>query len=223
MKKQLLFLLLFIVTHVSAQVQISSSFGFITEGSFGKNARYTGGALELAGRVQINERLRIGGTLGLNKMRIALDAMAVNDVTKRTYGAVYKQIIPVSFGGEYYLSTRRMIKPYVGFDLGGYFTNYEVSVEPNYVFVAPGAPLKNSFNPGISPSVGLQLQDPIDRIGLYIRVKHTGIFYEGSGMTNLWAISGGVVIKIGKKIGWKPPVIEIKGGNVPYYEKKTVF
>ena len=59
---------------------------------------------------------------------------------------------------------------------------------------------------------------PAEQVGIFAQVKYTGITYA-EGYSNLISLNVGVTFKFGKKIGWKPPVIEVPE-TTPYYEKR---
>lgn len=218
MKIILLFLLIFVVEIANAQIQVSSSFGYVAEGGFVRNTTYTGTNLEFMARKQVSEKWRIGGTAGVTLMRLALEVQSKSDFTKKTFGNIYKTVVPVTIGGDYFLSTKRLFKPFVGLETGIFSTNYDVQISPNYSQLLQTLPPDNSINWGFSPSVGIQLQEPADRIGLFIKFKYTGIFYE-EGFTRQVGFQGGITFKFGKKINWKPPVLETKNEQTPYYVK----
>jgi hypothetical protein len=218
MKKLLLVLLLFPFL-TNAQIQVSTGFSYVAERSSGEEANYTGSGFDISLRQYLSERLKLVANTGINSMRVSLAVQSRFDYSTVVYGYYFKNVIPLTFGVEYYLWNKRFIKPFVGLETGMYFTNYDSEIDPNYRHYARNIPVGSSVNWGVSPSIGIHFQENADRMGLFLKLKHTGISYGKDGLSNMLNLSAGFTFKFGRKIGWKPPVIEIPN-EAPYYEKK---
>jgi hypothetical protein len=216
--KKLILICLFIPFLSTAQIQVSSSFSYAVEKGFGNEANFAGSGFELSLRKHLSETFRTTATLGIYDMRIALVAISNFDYSAKTYGHSYKMVVPMTIGGEYYLLNKKLIKPFIGLETGAFYTKYDSQIDENFRSFAPNLPTGECLNWGFSPSVGVHLQEFADRLGLFFKVKYTGITYS-EGYTNLVSLNAGVTFKFGKKIKWKPPVIEVPL-QTPYYEKK---
>jgi hypothetical protein len=216
--KKLLLIFILIPFLTTAQIQVSTSFGYAVEKGFGNDAKFTGSGIEISLRKHLSEQFRTTATIGAYDMRIALVAVSNFDYSAKTYGHSYKMVIPMTVGGEYYLWNKKLIKPFVGLETGAFYTKYDSQIDPIYLSIAPTLPTGECLNWGFSPSFGLHLQEFADRLGIFAKVKYTGITYA-EGYNNLISLNVGVTFKFGKKIGWKPPVIEVPE-QTPYYEKK---
>lgn len=217
--KKLLLLLIFFPFCINAQIQVSTGFSYVTERSSGDEPKYTGSGLDISLRQYLSERFKIVANTGVNDMRLSLAVQSRFDYSTVVYGYYFKKLIPLSVGAEYYLWNKKFIKPFVGLETGLYFTQYGSKIDPNYRHYAPNIPEGNSVNWGFSPSVGIHFQDNADRMGLFVKLKQTGISYRKDGFSSVMSLSAGLTFKFGKKITWKPPVIEIPA-EIPYYEKK---
>ena len=217
--KKLLLLLIFFPFCINAQIQVSTGFSYVTERPSGEKSNYTGSGFDISLRQYLSERFKIVANTGVNDMRLSLAVQSRFDYSTVVYGYYFKNIIPLSVGAEYYLWNKKFIKPFVGLETGVYFTKYGKKVDPNYLHYAPEVPTGNSVNWGFSPSVGIHFQDNADRMGLFVKLKQTGISYGKDGFSSVMSLSAGLTFKFGKKIRWKPPVIEVPA-EIPYYEKK---
>lgn len=216
--KKILLLLLLLPFLSGAQIQVSTSFNYTIEKGFGHEAPFAGSGLELSLRKHLSDKFRTTATLGLYDMRIALIAVSNFDYTSQTYGYSYKSVVPMSIGGEYYLLRKKLVKPFAGLETGAFYTKYDARINENYRNFAPNLSTGERLNWGFSPSIGVHLQEYADRLGIFAKVKYTGITYS-EGYSNLISLSAGITFKFGKKIGWRPPVIEVPK-ITPYYEKK---
>ena len=217
MKKRLLLFLL-IPFLSTAQIQVSTNFNYSVEKGFGNEANFTGSGFELSLRKHLSDKFRTTATTGIYGLRIALIAVSNYDYTSKTYGYSYKTVVPVTVGGEYYLLSKKLVKPFVGFETGAFYTKYDSQINESYRSYAPNLPIGQSLNWGFSPSIGVHLQEYADRLGIFAKIKYTGIAYS-DGYSNLLSLSAGITFKFGKKIEWRPPVIEVPE-TTPYYEKK---
>ena len=216
--KKLLLIFLLVPFLSSAQIQISTNFSYVVEKDFIKEANFAGSGFEVSLRKHLSDKFRTTATLGVYDMRIALIAVSNYDYTSKTYGYSYKTVVPITIGGEYYLLSKRLIKPFVGLETGVFYTKYNSQINESYRNYAPILPTGEYLNWGFSPSVGVHLQEYADRLGIFVKLKYTGITYA-EGYNNLVSLNAGVTFKFGKKIGWRPPVIEVSE-TTPYYEKK---
>ena len=219
--KKLLLLFLILPLLTTAQIQVSTSFGYAVEGGFNRNPSFAGSSMELSLRKHISEKVRLTATTGLYDMRTALVAVSNVDYSSKLYGYSYKTIIPLTVGGEYYLLSKTLFKPFVGLETGIFYTDRQLSINENYRSYASSSVSDCSgINWGFSPSVGLHIQESADRLGIFVKVKYTGMTAQScSGYTDLIGVSGGLTFKFGKKINWRPPVIEVPQ-ITPYYEPK---
>lgn len=217
--KKLLLLLIFFPFCINAQIQVSTGFSYVTERSSGDEPNYTGSGFDISLRQYLSERFKIIANTGLNDMRLSLAVQSRFDYSTVVYGYYFKNIIPLSVGAEYYLWNKKFIKPFVGLETGVYFAKYGKKVDPNYLHYAPEMSMENSVNWGFSPSIGIHFQDNADRMGLFVKLKQTGISYGKDGFSSIIGLSAGLTFKFGKKIAWKPPIIEVPA-EIPYYEKK---
>lgn len=216
MKKRLL-IFLFIPFLSTAQIQVSTSFSYVVEKGFNES-NFAGSGFELSLRKHLSDKFRTTATLGVYDMRIALIAVSNYDYTSKTYGHSYKTVVPMTVGGEYYLLSKKIVKPFIGFETGAFYTNYDSQINESYRKYAPNLPTGESLNWGFSPSIGIHLQEYADRLGIFVKLKYTGITYS-AGYNNLISLNAGITFKFGKKIRWRPPVIEIPE-TTPHYEKK---
>ena len=216
--KKLLLLFLLIPLLSTAQIQVSTSFNYSVEKGFGNEANFTGSGFELSLRKHLSDKLRTTATTGIYDLKIALIAVSNYDYTSKTYGYSYKMVVPMTVGGEYYLLSKKLVKPFVGFETGAFYTKYDSQINESYRSYAPNLPIGQSLNWGFSPSIGVHLQEYADRLGIFAKIKYTGIAYS-DGYSNLLSLSAGITFKFGKKIEWRPPVIEVPE-TTPYYEKK---
>ena len=217
MKKLLLFFLL-IPFLSTAQIQVSTSFSYTVEKGFGNEANFAGSGFELSLRKHLSDKFRTTATIGIYDMRIALIAVSNFDYSAKTYGYSYKTVLPLTIGGEYYLLSKKLVKPFVGLETGAFYTKYDSRINESYRIYAPNLPTGELLNWGFSPSIGVHLQEYADRLGIFAKIKYTGITYS-DGYRNLVSLSAGITFKFGKKIGWRPPVIEVPE-TTSYYEKK---
>ncbi|MDZ7897797.1 MAG: hypothetical protein U5N85_07175 [Arcicella sp.] len=218
--KKLLLILLLSPLLVAAQIQVSTSFGYALENGFSDNPSFAGSSMELSLRKHISEKFRLTATAGVYDMRKALVAVSNVDYSSKLYGYSYKTIIPVTVGGEYYLWSKKLLKPFIGLETGVFFNDRQLNINENYASYAASIPTCNTLNWGFSPSVGLHLQEFADRLGIFVKVKYTGMTAQNCvGYTDLIGVSGGFTFKFGKKINWRPPVIEVPE-STPYYEVK---
>lgn len=215
--KKLLLIFLLIPFLSSAQIQISTNFSYVVEKGFNE-ANFAGSGFEVSLRKHLSDKFRTTATLGIYDMRVALIAVSNYDYTSKTYGHFYKTVVPITIGGECYLLSKKLVKPFIGFETGAFYTKYASQINENYRNYAPNLPTGQSLNWGFSPSIGVHLQEYADRLGIFVKVKYTGITYA-EGYNNLVSLSAGITFKFGKKIGWRPPVIEVSE-TTPYYEKK---
>ena len=216
--KKCLLLFLFIPFLSTAQIQVSTSFSYTVEKGFGNEARFAGSGFELSLRKHLSDKFKTTATMGIYNLGIALVAISNYDYSSKTYGQSYKTVLPLTVGGEYYLLSKKLVKPFIGFETGGFYTQYGSRIDENYRKYAPNLPTGESLNWGFSPSIGVHLQEYADRLGIFAKIKYTGITYA-DGYSNLVSISAGITFKFGKKIEWRPPVIEVPE-TTPYYEKK---
>ena len=219
--KKLLLLLLILPFITSAQIQVSTSFGYAIENGLSNNPSFTGSSMEFSLRKHISEKFRITATTGMYDMRKALVAVSSVDYSSKLYGYSYKTIIPLTVGGEYYLFSKSLFKPFVGLETGILYTDRQLSINENYRSYASSSVSNCSgINWGFSPSIGLHIQEFADRLGIFVKVKYTGMTAQScSGYADLIGVSGGLTFKFGKKINWRPPVIEVPQ-TTPYYEPK---
>ena len=216
--KKLLLLFLLIPLLSTAQIQVSTSFNYSVEKGFGNEANFTGSGFELSLRKHLSDKLRTTATTGIYDLKIALIAVSNYDYTSKTYGYSYKMVVPMTVGGEYYLLSKKLVKPFVGFETGVFYTKYDSQINESFRSYVPNLPVGQSLNWGFSPSIGVHLQEYADRLGIFAKIKYTGITYSDN-YSNLISISAGVTFKFGKKIEWRPPVVEVPE-TTPYYEKK---
>ena len=216
--KKLLLLFLFIPFLSTAQIQVSTSFSYTVEKGFGNEATFGGSGFELSLRKHLSDKFRTTATVGIYDMRIALIAVSNFDYSAKTYGYSYKAVVPLTIGGEYYLLSKKLVKPFIGLETGAFYTKYDAQINESYRSYAPNLPTGECLNWGVSPSIGVHLQEYADRLGIFAKIKYTGITYS-DGYSNLVSLSAGITFKFGKKIGWRPPVIEVPE-TTPYYEKK---
>ena len=218
--KKLLLILLILPFLTTAQIQVSTSFGYALEGGLGHNANFAGSSMELSLRKHISEKFRITATTGAYDMRRALVAISNVDYSSTLYGYSYKTIVPVTVGGEYYLLSKTLFKPFVGLETGVFYTNRQLNINEMYRPYTSSISVCNTFNWGFSPSIGLHIQESADRLGIFVKLKYTGMTAQScAGYADLFGISGGFTFKFGKKINWRPPVIEVPE-TTPYYEAK---
>ena len=218
--KKLILILLFLPLLTTAQMQISTSFGYAVEGGFNSNPSFAGSSMELSLRKHISEKFRITATTGAYDMRRGLIAVSNVDYSSKLYGYSYKTIIPVTVGGEYYLLSKTLFKPFIGLETGVFYTDRQLNINETYRSYVASVATCNSLNWGFSPSIGLHIQESADRLGIFIKVKYTGMTSSVcSGYADLIGVSGGLTFKFGKKINWRPPVIEVPK-LTPYYEVK---
>jgi hypothetical protein len=218
--KRLILILLLLPLLTTAQIQISTSFGYALEGGLSHDARFAGSSMELSLRKHISEKFRITASTGVYDMRRALVAVSNVDYSSTLYGYSYKTVIPLTIGGEYYLLNKTLLKPFVGLETGIFLNNRELSINEGYRSYTSSIPTCNTVNWGFSPSVGIHLQEFADRLGIFVKVKYTGIIAQNcAGYSDLIGVSGGFTFKFGKKINWRPPVIEVPE-STPYYQKK---
>lgn len=223
--KKLILILILLPLLSTAQIQVSTSFGYALEGGFNSNPSFAGSSMELSLRKHISEKFRITATMGMYDMRKALVAVSNVDYSSKLYGYSYKTIIPLTAGGEYYLLNKTLIKPFIGIETGIFFNNRQLSINENYQTYAVGTatasnPTCHTLNWGFSPSVGLHLQEFADRLGIFVKIKYTGMTAQNcTGYADLIGVSGGLTFKFGKKINWRPSVIEVPD-STPYYEVK---
>lgn len=216
--KKILLIFLFIPFLSTAQIQVSTNFSYTVEKGFGDDTRFAGSGIELSLRKHLSDKFRSTATVGIHDMRIALIAISNLDYSSKTYGYSYKSVVPTTIGGEYYLLSKKLVKPFIGLETGIFFTKYTSQINENYRNYAPDLLTGTHVNWGFSPSIGLHLQEYADRLGIFAKIKYTGITYS-EGYSNLLSLSAGITFKFGKKIGWKPPVVEVPE-TTPYYEKK---
>jgi hypothetical protein len=218
--KKLILILLLSPLLTTAQIQVSTSFGYALENGFRNNPDFSGSSMELSFRKHISEKFRLTATAGAYDMRKALVAVSNVDYSSKLYGYSYKTVIPLTVGGEYYLWSKRLLKPFIGLETGVFLNQRQLSINDNYASYASSLTNYTSLNWGFSPSVGLHLQEFADRLGIFVRVKYTGMTAQNcAGYTDLIGVSGGFTFKFGKKINWRPPVIEVPE-STPYYEVK---
>jgi hypothetical protein len=218
--KKLILILLICPLLSTAQIQVSTSLGYTIENGFSDNPTYSGTSMELSLRRHISEKFRLTATSGVYDMRRALVAFSNVDYSSTLYGYSYKTVVPLTVGGEYYLWSKKLLKPFVGLETGVFFNSRQLNINENYNAYAASIPTCNTFNWGFSPSVGLHLQEFADRLGIFVKVKYTGMTAQNcSGYSDLIGVSGGFTFKFGKKINWRPPVIEVPE-STPYYEPK---
>jgi hypothetical protein len=216
--KKLILILLICPFLSTAQIQVSTSFGYAIEGGFSNNPSFAGSSMELSLRKHISEKFRLTATTGAYDMRRGLVAVSNVDYSSTFYGYSYKTIIPVTVGGEYYLWSKKLFKPFLGLETGVFFNSRQLNINENYNAYAASIPTCNTLNWGFSPSVGLHLQEFADRLGIFVKVKYTGMTAQNcAGYADLIGVSGGFTFKFGKKINWRPPVIEVPE-LTPYYE-----
>ena len=197
MKK--LILIYFLIPFLStAQIQVSSSFGYAIEKGTGNSINFAGSGVELSLRKHLTERFRTTATLGVYDMRIALVTISNFDYLAKTYGYSYKMVVPLTVGGEYYLLNKKLIKPFVGLETGAFYTRYDSQIDPNYFGVVPNLQTGECLNWGFSPSAGVHLQEFADRLGLFFKVKYTGITYS-EGYNNLVSFNAGITYKFGDR------------------------
>ncbi|MET3127572.1 hypothetical protein ABID42_002690 [Arcicella rosea] len=220
--KRLILILIFFPFLLQAQIQVSTSLSYVTEPSFGEDGAYTGSGIDISLRKHLTEKWKLTAYSGINKMRVTLAVQSRFDYSTKIYGYYYKDVVPVSFGAEYYIWNKKFIKPFVGLETGTYFTSYQTQIDPNYLSFAKNIPAGSSINWGFSPSLGIQFQENADRLGLFLKVKHTGIVYGNTGLSNMLSFSAGFTFKFGRKIMWRPPVIEVPT-QAPYYETKDLY
>ena len=216
--KKLLLIFLLVPFLSTAQIQVSTSFSYTVEKGFGNEENFAGSGFELSLRKHLSDKFRTTLTVGIHDMRIALVAVSNFDYSAKTYGYLYKTVLPLTVGGEYYLLSKKLVKPFIGLETGAFYTKYDSRISESYRNYAPSLPTGEYLNWGFSPSIGVHLQDYADRLGIFAKIKYTGIAYS-DGYSNLVSLSAGVTFKFGKKIGWRPPVIQVPE-TTPYYEKK---
>ena len=216
--KKLLLIFLFIPFLSTAQIQVSTSFSYTVEKGSGNEANFAGSGFELSLRKHLSDKFRTTATVGIHDMRIALIAVSNLDYSAKTYGYSYKTVLPLTVGGEYYLLNKKLVKPFIGLETGAFYTKYDSRINENYRNYSPNLPMGECVNWGFSPSIGVHLQEYADRLGIFAKIKYTGITYSDD-YSNLVSLSAGITFKFGKKIGWRPPVIEVPE-TTPYYEKK---
>ncbi len=218
--KKLILILLLLPLLATAQIQVSTSFGYAVEGGFNRNPSFAGSSMEMSLRKHISEKVRITATTGAYDMRTALVAVSNVDYSSKLYGYSYKTIVPVTVGGEYYLFSKSLFKPFVGLETGVFYTDRQLNINETYRSYASSVATCNSLNWGFSPSIGLHIQESADRLGIFVKVKYTGMTASNcAGYADLIGVSGGLTFKFGKKINWRPPVIEVPE-TTPYYEPK---
>ncbi len=220
--KKLLLILMFFPLLSQAQIQVSTGLSYSTEPSTGDDGVYSGSGIDISLRKQLTEKFKITAYSGISKMRRVLAVQSRFDYSAKIYGYYYKDVTPLSVGAEYYLWSKKFIKPFIGLETGAYFTSYQSQIDPNYLSFAKNIPSGSSINWGFSPSLGIQFQENADRLGLFLKVKHTGIVYGKEGLSNMLSFSAGFTFKFGRKIMWKPPVIEVPN-QAPYYETKDLY
>lgn len=218
MKKILLLIFLFPLM-VTAQIQVSAGFNYVTERTLTNNTSHRGGGLDISLRKHLSENLKLMANTGIYNTQIALTLISTQDYSNLLFGYHYKDVVPITIGAEYYLLTKRLIKPLVGLETGAYITHYSAKIDPNYLQLSQNLMTGNSVNWGFSPSIGVHIQEYTDRLGLFVKLKYVGITETNVGFSNLLVLNGGMTFKFGKKIKWKPPVIEVPA-MAPYYEKK---
>ena len=216
--KKLLLIFVLIPFLTTAQIQVSNSFCYTVEKGFGNETNYAGSGFEISLRKHLSDKFRTTATLGIHDMRVALIAVSNFDYSSKTYGHSYKMVVPMTIGGEYYLLSKKLVKPFIGLETGAFYTKYDAQINENYRSYAQNLPTGESLNWGFSPSIGVHLQEYADRLGIFVKVKYTGITYS-EGYNNLVSLNAGITFKFGKKIGWRPPVIDVPE-STPYYEKK---
>jgi|UPI00042A8867 hypothetical protein len=204
------------------QIQVSTGFSYVGEKAWGNNAKFAGTGLDFSLRKHINEKLKLGANIGIYDMRVGLTIQTQSDVLPLSYGKIFKRVVPISVLAEYYLWNKKVVKPFVGIETGTYVSQYDAHIVRGYESLVKDTPLKNSINWGFSPSAGVQFQDPTDRLGVYIKMKYSGIAYTESqgGFSSLYSIHAGFTFKFGKKIYWRPPVLSLPK-PASYYEKKS--
>jgi hypothetical protein len=218
--KKLLLILLLSPLLTTAQIQVSTSFGYALENGFSDNPSFAGSSMELSLRKHISEKFRLTATMGFYDMRKALVAVSNVDYSSELYGYSYKTVIPMTVGGEYYPWNKRLLKPFVGLETGVFLNDRQLNINENFASYAASIPNCVSLNWGFSPSVGIHLQEFADRLGIFVKVKYTGMTAQNcAGYADLIGVSGGFTFKFGKKINWRPPVIEVPE-STPYYEAK---
>ena len=216
--KKLLLILLLSPLLTTAQIQVVTSFGYAVEGGFNRSPSFTGSSMEMSLRKHISEKFRITATTGAYDMRTALVAVSNVDYSSKLYGYSYKTIVPVTVGGEYYLFNKTLFKPFVGLETGIFYTDRQLNINERYRSYASSVATCNSLNWGFSPSIGLHIQESADRLGIFIKVKYTGMTAQScAGYADLISVSGGLTFKFGKKLNWRPPVIKVPE-TTPYYE-----
>ncbi len=216
--KKLILILLTCPLLSTAQIQVSTSFGYAVEGGFNNNPSFVGSSMELSLRKHVSEKFRLTATTGAYDMRKALVAVSNVDYSSTFYGYSYKTIIPLTVGGEYYLWSKSLLKPFVGLETGVFLNSRQLSINENYQAYAVSIPTCNTLNWGFSPSVGLHLQEFADRLGIFVKIKYTGMTAQNcADYADLIGVSGGFTFKFGKKINWRPSVIEVPE-STPYYE-----
>jgi len=215
--KKLLLILLLLPFLSSAQIQISTNFSYVVGIGFNQS-NFAGSGFELSLRKHLSDKFRPTATLGVYDMRTALIAVSNYDYTSKTYGYSYKTVVPMTIGGEYYLLSKKLVKPFIGLETGAFYTKYDSQINENYRNYTPNLSTGEYLNWGFSPSIGVHLQEYADRLGIFFKVKYTGITYA-EGYNSLVSLNAGITFKFGKKIGWTPPVVEVQE-TTPYYEKK---
>jgi hypothetical protein len=215
--KIILLIFLLVPFLCTAQIQVSTSFSYTTERGLG-DANLAGSGFELSLRKHLSDKFRTTATMGIHDMRIALIAVSNFDYSSKTYGYSYKSVIPMTIGGEYYLLSKKLIKPFIGLETGVFYTKYSSQINESYRSYAPNLSTGECLYWGFSPSIGLHLQEYADRLGIFAKIKYIGITHS-DGYGSLISLSAGITFKFGKKIAWKQPVIEVQE-TTPYYEKK---
>ncbi len=195
--KKLLLIFLLIPFLSTAQIQVSTSFSYVVEKGFGSETNFAGSGFELSLRKHLSDKFRTTATLGIYDMRVALIAVSNYDYTSKTYGHSYKTVVPMTIGGEYYLLSKKLVKPFIGLESGVFYTKYDSQINESYHNYAPNLPNGKSLNWGFSPSLGVHLQEYADRLGIFMKVKYTGITYS-EGYNNLWSLNAGITFKFGK-------------------------
>lgn len=212
-------LLLFMFPFLSiGQIQVSTNFNYTVERGLNNETNFAGSGIELSLRKHISDKFRATATTGIYNLKVTLTAVSNYDYTSKTFGYSFKTVLPMTFGGEYYLLSKTLVKPFVGLETGAFYTRYNYQLSENYSNYAMNLPTGEHLNWGFSPSVGIHLQEYADRLGIFLKVKYTGITYSDE-YSNLISLCGGVTFKFGKKIRWRPPVIDVPI-MTPYYEKK---
>ncbi|MDI9860464.1 hypothetical protein [Flectobacillus roseus] len=224
MKKTLLTTILFLcILHFGSlgQIQISSGFSYIGEGGWGNKAQYAGSGIDISAKKYLTENLRIGMNWGVYDMRTNLMVQTQSDALPIMYGRILKRIVPLNVSADYFLWKKHLIKPFVGLSTGTYMSQYDTQIEKDYEYLTPRKTFENSINWGFSPSVGFQLQESADRLGLYLKFSYTGIQYSSSqgGYTSFYGVYAGFSFKFGKKVYWRPPVLTVPK-PAPYFESK---